>query len=434
MGRTNWPVSAVRGDAVVSGGVELDIQSRERLAWLILIGAFAIFVVLAITTPLAVRWYLWRATVAQRATIEVNSGTIPVVQSEGAAPIAVAEGSARDDIQEGAKIRTDSSSQAFLTLFDHSTVVVFPGTELRLRRMRTPRFSFSDHPLEIVLEVTQGRVRVGVAPEVDRPARTLVITPHGRATLKEGSYAVEVTKDETQFAVRTGEALVQATGGVKGILLNQSERAVLYADRSPEGPLPAARNLVSNSDFLNDAALAKPIGEGTLAEGWRVYNDQGGDGGNVDGTATVIPAGDRNAVRFYRTNSLNNHGETGIIQQVNKDVSDYLSIKLRLDIKLVYQSLSGGGDQSSEYPVIVRINYKDVYGNDNHWTHGFYYQNVDRKPTQNGQRIPRNVWYSFEEPNLKEKLVNPRTITSIQVYASGWDYESLVSEIGIIAE
>lgn len=434
MERTNWPAPTVRREGLVDTDIVVDTKSRERLAWTILLSAFVVFVSLVVTTPLTIRWYLTRSTSPQKATLEVNSGTVPVVQGQNVAPIAVAEGGVRDDIKEGAEIRTDSSSQAFLTLFNHSTIVVFPGTLLTLRRMRSPRFQFSDRPQEIVLEVAQGRVRVGVAPDVDRPTNTTIQTPRGVATLREGSYAVEVMPEETQLTVRTGEALVHAQGEGSGILLNQGERAIFFADRSPQGPLPAARNLASNGDFAQALAGTNSLAEGELAAEWRVYNDQGGDGGAVDGTASLIPVGDRRAVRFYRTDSLNNHGETGIIHEINKDVSDYLSVKLRVDIKLVYQSLSGGGDQSSEYPVIVRVNYKDVYGNDNYWTHGFYYQNRDNKPTQNAQRIPQNVWYLFEEPSLKETLVNPRTITSIQIYASGWDYESLVSQVGLIAE
>ncbi len=430
MGRANWPVSAVRSEAI--SGTEINTKSRQRLAWTILISAFAVFVVLLVTTPLTVRWYLARATSPQQATLEVNSGTIPVIQVKGAAPLAIAEGSMRNDIKEGAEIRTDTSSQAFLTLFNHSTVVIFPNTVLRLRRMRAPRFSMSKRPQEVSLEILEGRVRIGVAPAVARPTNTTILTPHGEATLQDGSYAVEVTGEETQLVVRTGESLVQAGG--KGILLSQGERAILLDGRSPEGPLPAARNLVTNGDFGAAPTTNQTLTEGELASPWRVYNDQGGDEGDVNGTASLVSVGDRLAVRFSRSNSKNNHGETGIIQEIDKDISDYLSIKLRADIKLSYQSLSGGGNQSSEYPVIIRINYKDVYGHDNSWTHGFYYQNVAGKPTQHGQRIPPNVWYSYEEPNLKEKLSNPKTITSIQIYASGWDYDSQVSEVGILAE
>jgi len=431
MGRANWPVSAVRSEAI--GGAEINAKSRQRLAWTILISAFAVFVALLITTPLAVRWYLARAASPQEATLEVNSGTVPVIQVKGAAPLAVAEGSMRNDIKEGAEIRTDTSSQAFLTLFNHSTVVIFPNTVLRLRRMRAPRFSMSERPLEVSLEILQGRVRVGVAPAVARPTNTVILTPHGQATLQDGSYAVEVTDDETQ--------LVGPYRGIAGAVWRQGNLAQPGRTSHPSRKSLSGRATSRRTQPCYKWKLWGGARHGSNADRRRAGSPLAGlqrPGVVMKAKLTaqhrwflwatallcVSPA------RVARTTT----GRRALSRKINKDVSDYLSIKLRADIKLTYQNLSGGGDQSSEYPVIIRVNYKDVYGHDNSWTHGFYYQNVGGKPTQHGQRIPPNVWYSYEEPNLKEKLTNPKTITSLQIYASGWDYDSQVSEIGIIAE
>ena len=53
----------------------------------------------------------------------------------------------------------------------------------------------------------------------------------------------------------------------------------------------------------------------------------------------------------------------------------------------------------------------------------------------NGEGIRCGVWYPYEESNLLEILEpSPFYIRSVQIYASGWNYESLVAEIGVLVE
>ncbi len=408
--------------------------SRERLAWAILLTAFAIFCLLAVGIPLTIRWYIHNATRPQLATLTGTLGTTLVIAPSVPSPFAVAEGVRRPDVREGNRIETDAASSAVVRLFDESSITVFPNSELTIERMRSPRFRRSPLPNEIVLRVARGTVRVNVAPPGTRPLRLIVHTPHATVRLlEEGSYSLEVANNMTQVSVRAGKA--EVTGAVgPTILLPAGRRSQIPLGEEASAPLPVAQNLIVNGDFRT-AISAAPITQGPLAEGWVVYNDQGGDGGTVDGTAEIVVDEGRRAVRFYRTGSQNNHGETGIRQALNKYIGDYETLKLRLDVKLKYQSLSGGGQLNSEFPLMVRINYKDVYGNDNHWVRGFYYQNdAGFFVNETGQRIPRDTWFPVEIPDLKAQLRDPLIIMSVQIYASGWDYESLVSEVGLIAE
>ena len=165
-------------------------------------------------------------------------------------------------------------------------------------------------------------------------------------------------------------------------------------------------------------------------------SDQGGDGGEVDGTAALVEDEGRRAVRFYRTRGQYNHCETIIEQELNHDLPDTLTtLKVQATVKLVNQSLSGGGYLSSEFPLMLRIRYRDVYGSEEEWIHGFYYQNVDNNPTMNGQDIAQARWHFYESENLLGTLrITPRRIVWLRVSASGWNYESLVSEISLIVE
>jgi hypothetical protein len=188
--------------------------------------------------------------------------------------------------------------------------------------------------------------------------------------------------------------------------------------------MPAARDLLYNGDFKSE--LNK----------WSVYNEQGVDAGVVNGSAEIVQSGDRSAVRLARMGEDGNHCETGIVQEINRDVRDFTSMRFHADVQLLYQSLSGGGYMSSEFPVIVRIDYKDIYGIDRFWTHGFFYQNDSAFPVQNGDQIPRYKWYPYESGDLMKDLgdIRPSWINSMRIYASGWNYQSMVAEVGLIVE
>jgi hypothetical protein len=90
---------------------------------------------------------------------------------------------------------------------------------------------------------------------------------------------------------------------------------------------------------------------------------------------------------------------------------------------------------SSEYPLILRIRYRDAYGSPAEWVHGFYIQNTTNNPTNNGQQITQDISFPYESVNLFDLLdPKPFFITSIQIYASGWDYDSYVSGVRLVVE
>lgn len=407
--------------------------SRERLAWAVLLTAFSVFVALAVSVPLTLRWYIHNATRAQPATVQGSSATTLISMAGAPGPLALQAGGRQENVGEGSIISTDGTSQAIITLFDHSQITIFPNSEVTLQRMRRPRFSRSRLANQIVAEVTRGRVRATIPPDGERRLHFEIRTPQAHASLGEGSFAVEVSNDVSHISVRAGTARVAGQTG-QPVSLGEGQRSDVRLGQAASAPLPAARNLVRNGDFENPLAVL-PIQQGPVAEGWEAYNDQGGDGGEVNGSVEVGVWVNRRAVRFYRSSSNNNHGETGIRQDLgNKYVGDYRSLRLRADINIIHQSLSGGGYLSSEFPILMRVNYRDVYGSENHWTHGFYYQNPANYHIENGELIARDTWYTYDSPNLKELIPDAAFISSIQIYASGWDYEAFVSNVELIAE
>ncbi len=380
---------------------------------MVLLSAFATFCTLAVSVPLGIRWYVVNATTNHQTALTAISSTV-VVEEKGQ-PLAVTESA---EISEGATIRTDSTSQAILTFFEDSTAVLYNNAQVTLVKTRTPRFDLSPRPDMIVLGVEKGRVRIGVAPAINSPLYFEVRLPQGMVVLEEGSYSVEVTDQESQIITRYGQAFVTAAG--RTVKLIQGQRTTIARNEAPAEPMPAAQPLLVNGNFQQGLT------------GWVDYNEQGVDGGEVDGTIEIVSANDRRALSFSRLGEDGNHCETGIIQKINKDVRDYTYLKLHLDVSLIYQSLSGGGFQGSEYPVMVRLDYKDIYGNDQFWVHGFYYQNDQGYPIPEfGEQIPRYLWYPYETGNLLELLADTRPvyIKEIRIYASGWEYQSMISEV-----
>jgi hypothetical protein len=140
-------------------------------------------------------------------------------------------------------------------------------------------------------------------------------------------------------------------------------------------------------------------------------------------------------VRFTRLGSRNSHYENGIYQPINRDVSDFVLLKLSFDLRVLYQSLSGGGYLGSEYPVMVRVVYQDASGNQQQYVRGFYVHNRDNYPTTNGEAVPANLWVPFEK-NLFDSDVGPPPVRLLGIFisASGWDYDSEVRAISLRAQ
>ncbi len=402
-------------------------NNPERLAWTVMSVAFVAFCVLVTTIPLSIRSYLLGATDAEETQVQRIAGTVLVRQSNGGQLGGVLESGV---VLPGDEIIVDSATRAVLDLFDRSHVTLYSNTTLEILEVESPRFSLSDEPNRIRLSLTGGLARVGVALPRERDTQFEVVTPHTTVSLAEGSYRIEVNNDATQVTVLRGEARLPNGNGDK--VLAQSMRTNIGLDGIPAEPQAMAQNLIVNGDFQQPLSTGWVTGTIVLAP----------DAPHP--TVVVVEDGGRNAVQFLRREPDDgNHTEASIQQGLNRDVRDFDRLEISLDVLLNYQSLSGGGQQSSEFPVIVWLDYKDQWGNDQFWTHGFYYQNernlsiaTDPWGGPLGEQIPQGVWYPFESGNLMELLgeSKPVSINWIKVYASGWNYESLVSEVRLVVE
>lgn len=407
-------------------------RNPARLAWIVLLTAFAIFCALAIAVPLAVRSYLFNATKPLATELRLNKGTALVLLPNQAEPVAVVdarnlEPAAEVSIAQGAQATLRFATGQDANAADLATAQLYPESQVVLVQASRPRFGLSPHPHRIVLRVVRGRVRLIPAPtaEGQRPLSLTVETPHATVDLAPGSYAVEVDRERTLVATRFGLATVRAAGSE--IAVAEELRAEVAAGQPPSPPVPLAENLIADGRF------EEPLGP----PNWLVsfYPDAETSAAQV----AKVEIGGRQAVRFSRINQPPTHTEVAITQVLNRSVQDYEYLNLQMDVLVRWQSLPGAGEQSSEFPVMFWLDYIDIYGNHQFWTHGFYYR--DPPPqwvVTGGTKIAQGVWYAFESGNLLERLPMegrplPSRINWLKIYASGHNFDSLVTEVRLVA-
>jgi hypothetical protein len=403
----------------------------ERLAWTVVLISLFICVGLTVSVPLAAGSIINDSSETALMTLEVQQGTALVSRPDSAEPIGVT--TELGNLPEGVSIRADDNVQALLTVRsprDNSilqTVQIYGSTDLAVEQARVPRFQMSTRPYQIALQTGIGRVRVNVAGSVERPIETSLTTPQALSTLQEGSYAFEVSNDETQVTVREGSALVSAQGVDQEV--TPPGRTVVKLNGPPSAVLSPERNLVANGSFR------LPL-EGT----WTVYNDLQNNR-EQPGTVTIQTVGGQPSAVFERQGAY--HAETGIRQIINKNVLDFSSLRLHFVVRVFEQDVPVCGQAGSECPMMVRLDYKDQDGTDRSFLQGFYARldSSGANPTYNTtsgsrnehQRIPANVAYTYDSANLMETL-KPAQITAITFYASGHAYRSSVAEIELLGE
>lgn len=413
-----------------SEAVSVKVGRRmQTIAWVTLCLSLVTFVVLCGAIGAGGWWYWTHATGSQEATLELTGGDAVFVKSVAETQWRQASNHSR--IKEGDSIRALGESRALVTLFDGSTIQLFPNTEITLTQLRSTRYIARSKTA--IVSLRNGAVRIGVAPLGDFSRFHFeVISPDPQAStiFKDagGSYRVEVSTTGkvplARFETRRGEAQVLANGGE--VILQAEQKSTVRRGEEPSPASSAIRELLSNADFS----------DGTNQ--WSEIRDQGGDGGSLDGTVSVvddmIDGKPVKAAEFARFGGNKDHAMVGLHQEVDAEVADFTNtLQLRAKIKLLDQSLSGGGFLSSEYPLIIKIIYREAQGDEEEWFQGFYYQNRDNNPTRDGKLVQQGVWEDFQV-DLRTLRPQPFTVKSIDVYASGHDFDSMIGDIHLVAD
>jgi hypothetical protein len=195
-----------------------------------------------------------------------------------------------------------------------------------------------------------------------------------------------------------------------------------------------ARDLLSgrNGDF-----------ESPLEDTWTVYRDWYNpqeDGGAI---IQMQLGDDQRIVTFERAGE--SHAETGIRLAIDQDLRDVRSLRVRARVRISTQTLAVCGSVGTECPMMIRIYYLDQEsGGVREWLQGFYTREGEDEPycmvcrdwKPEHIRIPQDVWYDYESPDLLPLLtalgMKPGALQSIEIYASGWTYGSAIDDIAIL--
>ena len=157
------------------------------------------------------------------------------------------------------------------------------------------------------------------------------------------------------------------------------------------------------------------------------------------------------ALEYKRWASGADGGSAGVWQDLDILVSDYDSLYLELDVKVISNALQNSGWWSyqyggyGEFPVAVFIRYEDSEGNTWNWNHNFFPSDNDEYYGRtNFSYVDRNVWYHYVSPNLADVTTTltgphnqpipsptPYRITCISVGGTGWDFNGRIDNVNL---
>ena len=391
--------------------------TRERhrgiyvLAWTSMFVALGLLIAAIVLVPRGIGALFSGVSESRPTSAEVLEGTV-LIQ-----PPATATWQSMDDqtyLAEGTRLRTDDRARAFLRTPDSSTVLLYNNTELGVQRMQFGRFNPSLQ--DSVLRLFGGRVQIGVALHPMSPKRRIsVLAGEGRVSLGEGSYQIDIDSEGMiHVSVKRGNASVWS--GNRVLEIPAGLRAILNPTSEIVGPLPTER------DLLQDPLLEQDLADSPWSA--FVVTEAG-----AQGTATKTSEG----IRFKRMTQdgrTDRHGESGIVQELDRDIRGYSNLRLRADVRVDFQSLSGGGTAGTEYPLMLRLTYIDANRREQIWATGFYYQNDSGLSVMMGREIPPASWITFENPTLLQEIrPTPVHLRRIEVLGSGWEYLSEVRRV-----
>ncbi len=414
-------------------------SNPERRAWRILVIAFAIFIVICALAAYVTQWFIFRSMVDLQVSLKTARGTVQVTSPTTGDAIAVTD--RRDNLELNTLLQTDSTSQALVTFSDTrtgeviATMVLHRDSQMSITQAAAPRYGANRSPYSITVEGVAGRCETLILGQADGPLRVQVRSTHAVAHADSpGHFIVDTIGEWTTVSVNNGTVEVMPLNGSAPTTIGTGERALVSQDNEQPTIRPIARSIVANGIF-----------EQIDSAGWTFYNDAETDppgsvyNAVIDGRPVVVF--DRSQENWPGIRL--GHGETGLIQSIEMDVSEYPTLELRATFYVDEQSLSTCGQRGSECPMMFRIDYVDVQGGERAYITGFYalhdpaaaYPLACDTCRTDHERINPDSWYTFESGNLMERLpaeLRPAHIREIKVYASGHAYRVYLSEIALL--
>lgn len=451
-------------------------RNSQAVAWTVLLAAFGVFLALAFGGPVALLRYLRGATQVPAVRVEAVQGALQV--SHGVEAGVLLPGDGERELAEGwAVLSADAASEAFISIADGeggddqpgTVISLQPQTQLRLDRLRRPRFALGRGIPELDLTVRATQAFAGgltissawgprrVSLQVQDPAGAalgdLALAPDARARLD--------FMGEGAFRVLGQRGAVTVTNAIGQVVLGPEERTLVGRGAAPAAPRTGPQNVVRNDGFDND------LRPDTWEFGQRLPDRPVDSGRAVRTTAmgdtSVVP---RSVIRFERRGSAGSSADLFFQQRLHLDpleggMADGEAATGDLDVRraafigisavlrVLEQSLPGGGELDSEYPLILRLRSVDrsTPNQDGcEWMVGFYAvpAPAGAQAPEKGVLVQPGEWHAFQSGNLLDGS-NPRGFANrgcpvpthlirIEVGTSGHDYLSEIDQLAVWVE
>jgi hypothetical protein len=428
--------------------------SPERMAWSVLLIAFGMFCILTFSTAVGIYSFLFESTVSISTTLRVARGTVGITGSD---LIEAVEREQEDLTNQATSISTDSQSQATIQFWDKAESEDTPqsviaaatlqrNTFVTFNRAVAPRFEWSNNPYDIQLSKLTGQLDILVTGVEDDAFIMRIETEQGVIINlnRNGRYSIMATDDEVSLLNLQGEAAVFfADDFTNNRLVPEGQEVTIRLGNRSIELKSAVDNILTNGSFSLQPMALDLEDAPALPPGWgcRANQDE-----IPRGESYIDEFDGRIGMRLKRLNNATSHGEVGCVQPFGVDgvdVSDYDSIKVISTFYLNYQSLSKCGIAGSECPLMLLLTYDDYLGITRRWYKGFYYDELlsDEYPTRcssctlDHQNINEKVWFTYESDNLYNLIDEerrPTRIRSIEFYASGHQFDTMVSNMMIL--
>ena len=428
--------------------------SPERMAWSVLLIAFAMFCILTLSTALGVYTYLFDSNVSIVTTLRVAVGTVGITGSD---LIEAVEREQEDLTNQVTSVSTDSQSQATIQFWNKpvqeetsvsiiAAVTLQRNTFVTLKRAVAPRFEWSNNQYDIQLSKLTGQLDILVTGVENNPFIMRIDTDQGVIIHlnRNGRYSIIATDDEVSLINLEGEAAVFfADDFTNNRLVPEGQEVIIRLGNRSIELKSAVDNILTNGAFSLQPVSRDLENVPVLPPGWgcRINQDE-----LPRGESYIEEFDGRVGMRLKRLNNATSHGEVGCVQPFGVDgidVTAYDSIKIVSTFYLNYQSLSKCGIAASECPLMLLLTYDDYLGITRRWYKGFYYDELlsNEYParcsscTQDHQNINAKVWYTYESENLYKLIEDerrPTRIRSIEFYASGHQFDTIVSNMMIL--
>jgi hypothetical protein len=456
------------------------VRQPQTIAWLYLLGAFAIFCALVAAGGLA-GWRYYRAAMSPReGQVEINAPTGVGYRPKGSDKSYTPD-STRPDCQKPcfALREGDSVTAAREAGYGPVASIVLPddqtqidlfahpnGADLTLDRYRVSRWTHQRQEVAFRQNAGYARYDVRAGQRYDE-VRYSVDLGNGVAVdlAPGGSYGINVPRDAqgrprprladmapelAEVSVRDGSATVRSGG--QALTLRPGEKVAVDPRGVLGRPAEAAWELIADGDFARHTSDEYNARDGT--DTWSVYSGplQAMPPSELIGyvfiqkecppyTGDICADSERQpVVQFFRQGNQTRSFATGISQTLDVDVSEYTqSLRLTGWVRVLNQSIEGAGVNGSECPVMITLTYKDTSPTDRQkrYTRCIYIGDEDtpRDPNIRYDRVAPGTWRRIDiELRAREALGSVRYLQDIFIEARGHDYTSEVTALSLVGK